>query len=608
LKFNDYLKELQRRHVVKAGIAYLVVAWLLVQVLSIFIPAFELGQAWMKTSIIVLALGFPIWLIIAWVYDFGPDGIKKTEEVVFDPKVSDKKNLQLNRLIIGGLSIALVLLIVNQVRITKTLEEQKDIAPLSPEFSSSIAVLAFDDMSPNKDQEYFSDGISEEILNRLANYKELKVISRTSSFFYKGKDVTIDIIGKELNVAYVLEGSVRKSGDTFRTTVQLIDAHNGSHIWSDTYDRKMEDALIVQDEIAKIVAKRLQLTLLNEDVLLRKIKPEGYDLYLQALKEFNQTSDSTSILADSLIHLSLESDPAFSQSWSLFSAITLWYGLYYRNLDKEDAISIGLDAAKKAIQLDSTNVYAINWLSNWQWHARQGENSINTLENLLKTSTNLQEPCIYAAHAYTRIGKPEKALNYANKGMILNPKDPDAYFNIAFLENYLENYEEAIPALEERFRLKKAQVNESIFSDVIAWEYGHLGLMYYNNNAREKALKIIENITVPYYQNLFRAILYQKEGHNTAVDSLLNVIKATPTDELTRLGTTLNFDLATICAVKGDLDCAFEYLDKGYDHVLLYTEDLWFFPWFKNLHNDPRWDELLQRLSKEFNYDYNSKE
>ena len=142
MKFNDYLKELQRRHVVKAGIAYLVVAWLLVQVLSIFIPAFELGQAWMKTSIIVLAVGFPIWLIIAWVYDFGPDGIKKTEEVVFDPKVSDKKNLQLNRLIIGGLSIALVLLIDNQVRITKTLEEQKDNATISPEISSAIDVLA----------------------------------------------------------------------------------------------------------------------------------------------------------------------------------------------------------------------------------------------------------------------------------------------------------------------------------------------------------------------------------------------------------------------------------------------------------------------------------
>ena len=275
MKFKDYLNELQRRHVVKAGFAYLVIAWLIVQVISVLIPAFDLGQGFLKITIIILSIGFPIWLIIAWIYDFTPDGIKKTEDMVFDAKVSAKKNVRLNRIIIGALSIALILLIVNQVRMKETIDKQVMRASMLPDFTSSIAVLAFDDMSPNKDQEYFSDGISEEILNHLTKYKELKVISRTSSFAYKGKDVTINMIGEELDVAYVLEGSVRKSGDTFRTTVQLIDTKDGKHLWSETFDRKIEDALFTQDEIASIVAKRLKLTLLREKVRLRKVDPRA---------------------------------------------------------------------------------------------------------------------------------------------------------------------------------------------------------------------------------------------------------------------------------------------------------------------------------------------
>ena len=429
--FKEYFRELQRRHVVKAGLAYLVGAWLLVQVLDILLDAFELGPGWMQTTIIALSIGFPIWLIIAWVYDFSPEGIKKTEDVPFDPKVSANKNLQLNQLIIGGLSIAVILLVVNQVRMSNTQDQPKAMASIMPDFTSSIAVLAFEDISPNKDQEWLSDGISIQILDHLSKYRDLKIISHRSSFVYKGKDISIDIIGEELGVAYVLDGSIQKAGDTFRTTVQLIDTRDGTQIWSNTYDRKMEDALEVQDEIAQVVADRLNLTLTYEDVRLRKVDPEAFELYLRALREFNYIRPDHMIVADSLIREALDIDSQYAPAWSLLSGTAFQRSFYFEQIPHNEGLVIGLQAAKRAVELDSAYPGAMNWLSNWQWHNREGNASLNTLEELLEKLPNSAGPHDYAGHAFTRMGMPQRALKHAYISRELNPEAGDAMLYIA---------------------------------------------------------------------------------------------------------------------------------------------------------------------------------
>lgn len=598
MKLKEYLKELQRRHVVKAGIAYLVVSWLLVQVLSILLPTFGLGPGWMKTAIIILTVGFPIWLIIAWVYDFSTEGIKKTEDVTFDPKISAKKNLQLNRLIIGGLSIALILLVVNQFRLSNKLDERQAMASMLPEFKSSIAVLAFDDLSPNQDQQWFSEGMSHEISSRLNKYKTLKIIKPASSFFYKNSDISFEIIGRELGVGYILDGTVRKSGDTFRINIELIDTQDESIIWSDSFDSKIEDSLFAQDEIAVRIAKLLKLTLENEDVLLRKVDPEAYDLYLRAFFEFSIGDDSTSVLTDSLIRKSLDIDPGYSKSWSLLSANTLFFGIYNDHLERKEAVSIGLRATNKALALDSTNVHALTWLSNWQWHNRQGNTSLRTLNKILKRYPNSYHSHGYAAHCFARMGMPKSALQHAYIGSKLNPKEYNSPLFIGLIENYMENYAKAIPAWEEYFDLYQELTGTADGFDILAW-------MYYKSGDLDKALETLEREPGVYFPLKVKTMINYREGYTKKADSLLREFRMVSKEDIPYY-TDLDFDLAIILASKGDKDAAFKSLEKSYAFLLRLTEYLWYIPEFKILHNDPRWQQLIDRLGKEFNYDYNT--
>mgnify|MGYP001817874949 FL=1 len=174
MKFNDYFNELKRRNVIKSAIAYLVVAWLITQVISTVFPVFGAPNYLLKWSLVLLALGFPVWLIFAWIYEITPEGIKKTTDIEADQSISQKTSLRLNRLIITALSLALIVLLVDRFT--------RDSAKVVEVGDSSIAVMAFADMSPKQDHEFFSDGISEELLNLLAKIPELRVISRTSSF------------------------------------------------------------------------------------------------------------------------------------------------------------------------------------------------------------------------------------------------------------------------------------------------------------------------------------------------------------------------------------------------------------------------------------------
>ena len=424
MKFNEYLNELQRRHVVKAGVAYLVIAWLIVQVLSVLTPAFDLGQSFLKITVIILSIGFPIWLIIAWIYDFTPQGIKKTGDTVFDAKDSAKKNVRLNRVIIGTLSIALILLVVNQVRMKETYEKQVMTASMLPDFTSSIAVLAFKDMSPNKDQEYFSDGISEEILNHLTKYKDLKVISRTSSFTYKGKDVTIAMIGEELDVAYVLEGSIRKSGDTYRTTVKLIDTKDGTQLWSETFDRKIEDALFTQDEIAGLVAKRLKLTLLKDNVSLRKVDPRAYEMYLNGRVNLALQTSQAIDIAEQYFLKSVEIDPLFTPAFGGLSGI--WIVKKQLNMVSPEVADQKMEEyLAKAFAIDSTDAEV------WRWQASKLANtdfnwqaSNIAMEKCLEFNPNFSEARAFYAHFLMIQNRWDEAWEQMNRAVELDPFSP----------------------------------------------------------------------------------------------------------------------------------------------------------------------------------------
>src|SRR3982750_3673358 len=306
---GSFLQELKRRNVIRMAGLYLVGAWLLVQVASTLFPAFGVPDWAVRALVIVLALGFLPALVFSWVFELTPDGLKRDAEVPAEHSIAPQTARRMDRIIIAVLALALVYFALDKYVLAPRLERlsaptpapgtgaAKGVATVAADSRSnndnSIAVLPFVDMSQAKDQEYFSDGLSEELLNQLAQVPQLRVIARTSSFSFKDKEIDVATIARTLNVANVLEGSVRKSANTLRITAQLIRASDSSHLWSQTYDRDLTDVFKVQDEIAGKVVAALKVTLLPTQELpkaQRTNNPEAYQQYLQGRYYLNRFS------------------------------------------------------------------------------------------------------------------------------------------------------------------------------------------------------------------------------------------------------------------------------------------------------------------------------
>ncbi len=258
--------ELKRRNVVRVSVLYGLAAWLILQVADVLVPALGLPDWVMRFVALLLILGFPLVFIFSWVYELTPEGLKKQHEVDLNQSITHETGRKINYLI-GALAVLAIAVVVLERFVPRTAPDAAatGAAPVAAPAqapvqaaSPSIAVLPFADMSAGKDQEYFADGLSEELLNLLAKLPELRVIGRTSSFQFKGRNEDLRVIGEKLNVAHILEGSVRKSGEKVRITAQLIKATDGSHLWSETYDRTLDDIFVVQDEIAGEVVKALE--------------------------------------------------------------------------------------------------------------------------------------------------------------------------------------------------------------------------------------------------------------------------------------------------------------------------------------------------------------
>jgi TolB-like protein len=262
----SFFKELRRRNVIKVAAAYLVVSWLIMQVAEVLIPALHLPDWVLTATLYFLAIGFLPALIGAWAFELTPEGIRREKKVDPEQSITTQTGRKLDFLVIGLLAVGIIYLMIDKFWLEDGVETAATVSPQgevveAEEVAPSIAVLPFVNMSADADNEYFSDGVSEEILNVLTGIENLKVTARTSAFSYKGSKLKIDEIARELGVNHILEGSVRKSGDQVRVTAQLIRADGGFHLWSETYDRKLDNIFAIQDEIAGEIAAALQVTL-----------------------------------------------------------------------------------------------------------------------------------------------------------------------------------------------------------------------------------------------------------------------------------------------------------------------------------------------------------
>jgi TolB-like protein/Tfp pilus assembly protein PilF len=345
----SFIAELKRRNVFRVGAAYVVVAWLLIEVSDTIFPRLGLPDWTVTLVIAMLMLGLPVALFLAWAFELTPEGVKRTEDVQLDESVTPQTGRTIDKLILVGMVVVVAVIVADRFlfkegdRGEPALSEERvadspvtTLAPAATDEAgqseaSSIAVLPFADMSAAGDQEYFGDGLAEEILNLLAGVRELKVSGRTSSFSFKGKDTPIPEIGRALGVAHILEGSVRKAGERVRITAQLVKAEDGFHLWSETYDRQLADIFAIQDEIAGAIANALQLRLVGQ--VAEAANLETYDLYLQAraliytrnLRDLEQARR----LIDRALALDPDYAPALAASgelWQLLSDDISSYG------------------------------------------------------------------------------------------------------------------------------------------------------------------------------------------------------------------------------------------------------------------------------------------
>ena len=319
-----FIGELKRRNVVRVGAAYIVIAWLLAQVAEFAFDNFGAPEWVLKTFVVVLLLGMPLALFFAWAFEMTPEGLKREAEVDRETSITPKTGRKLDRVIIAGLVVALAYFIWDGQRsevpraVETPAEEVADITMLD----RSIAVLPFVNMSSDEEQEWFADGLTEELLNSLARMPDLLVAARTSSFGYKGSTDNISAIAKELGVAHILEGSVRRGKDRLRITAQLIRASDGFHLWSETYDRTPDDVIAIQEELAIKIAGALEIAMdpgaLADMVSAGTASVPAYEAFLEGLAldaQSNQTGDtSLNLTARSAYERAVEIDPRFASA------------------------------------------------------------------------------------------------------------------------------------------------------------------------------------------------------------------------------------------------------------------------------------------------------
>ena len=512
--------ELKRRNVFRVGIAYLVASWVLMQIVDVISPIFELPDWAPKLIFVIMAVGLVPALIFAWAFEMTPEGLKKESEVDRSSSIANHTGRKLNFIITGFLVLAVVLLLAErQMRPAGDIEVLADEAGQLEagvaEIDRSIAVLPFVNMSSDTEQEFFSDGITEEILNSLASVKELKVAGRTSSFAFKGQNDDLRRIGDSLGVAHILEGSVRKAGTQVRITAQLIQVDNGFHLWSETYDRELTDVFAIQDEIANEILKQLRTKLLDNQAGLAEAKrtsPEVYELYLQG-KQRIYTRDRVEILEaidelDKAIQLDSSYAPAFAQrgiATMLLSdqqygeiphdeahrrgkryideALRLnpnsaegWAGLgLFHDEDAEAAI----DALVKALEINPNLIDASNWLQITLRETGQMRSAMEILTDITERDPLYRPAFSNAMMLFNAFGETDKAQELLDRIESFNPDNPDLYLARATNHMYAGRVGEGLREIEKRIEFGPPSGVAKIFMS--------LGLM--RTGQQERALE-----------------------------------------------------------------------------------------------------------------------
>src|SRR5213596_3111181 len=349
----SFFSELKRRNVYKVAVAYAVVGWLIAQIATQTFPFLEIPNWVVRLIIVLIAIGFPIALVIAWAFEATPEGIKRTEIADTMPAVAGQKKHAWIYVVVIGAAISIALFFLGRYTAGSGTPRQSEAATVS---AKSIAVLPFDNLSRDPDNAFFAEGVQDEILTRLAKVADLKVIARTSTQKFKSAPTDLREVAKQLDVTNILEGSVQKVNDQVRVNVQLINAMTNAHLWAEIYDRKLSDIFAVQSDIAKTVADTLQAKLTGSEKQLMEAQPTNdtaaYELYHKGRSLWEKRSGDNIPKAIAFYEQAIARDPNYALAYAgLSDAFIL--APFYTGADRFDAYLKAKDAALKALRLDS---------------------------------------------------------------------------------------------------------------------------------------------------------------------------------------------------------------------------------------------------------------
>jgi TolB-like protein/Tfp pilus assembly protein PilF len=456
-----FFQELRRRNVYKVAVAYVVVAWLLIQAASILFPTFDAPSWVMKVFVALVAAGFPIALVVAWAFELTPEGIKRSDEVAPEASIAQKTG---RKLMAGVAAVALLAvgLLLFQIFSAKP-DALKAGGALStvdtPADDKSIAVLPFDNFNRDPQDAYFADGIQDEILTRLAKIDDLKVISRTSTQRYKSSPENLPEIAKQLGVAHVIEGSVQKAGDQVRVTVQLIRAATDSHVWAETYDRKLTDIFAVQSDIAENIARALRTRLSGREkqaVSERPTEnPEAYDAYLRGLALWNKLTTSPEDLSETVRHFTraTELDPKFAVAWASLCVAHIFTYAEFETTPRR--LALGEEALDRAtaLQPDHGDVHFARGMYEYRGR-RDFEAALRAFDKARERSANKVKAIEFSAYVKRRQGKWDEAIRLHDESIELDPRNPLLLSEAALTYRSLRRFKDAHALLERTLEIE----------------------------------------------------------------------------------------------------------------------------------------------------------
>jgi adenylate cyclase len=587
-----FVEELKRRNVGRVAILYIILGYVVLEVFGVFVHLLDLPPWVGRSAVLLVVLGFPVALLIAWIYEITPEGLKPTDEVAPHQSIRHLTGRRLDRAIIAVLAIALAYFVIDKFWLSKRMTLQQAgaagapaVARAAPAISDkSIAVLPFTDMSEKKDQEYFSEGLSEELINLLSKVPALHVPARTSSFYFKGRQEDIPTIARRLMVAHVLEGSVRKAGNHVRITVQLVRADNGYHLWSQTFDRTLDDIFKVQDEIATEVVRALKISLATDAVprAAPSNNPEAHSLLLQAkFWDYNESEGSTKRAA-SFYQQAIALDPGYAEAWVGLSgnlvgqsAIAGQTWQHFRNL--------ALHAAERAVALNPKLVRAhcalglIHYTLDWDLVAANSEYAI-ALSLDAGSSCALEGAGLIAAAR----GQLIDALRLWEQSAARDPLNYVVNMDIAYALYAMGRVTEALATAR---KLEELDANASP-------THSMLSQMLLATGRSNDALAEARRVRDPGYRAYTLARTYIVLGRSGDADAAL-------ADFEKRFSTEQTYNLATLHALRGDRDQAFSWLERAYqqhDSAIFGIPTITIDPDMKNLHSDPRWEAFLRKV------------